>query len=260
MRHMKKLNIAVLICAVLFCSGYYLSGKGYLNRLGKMHMMLSIAPPTLNSIEQKRDKEVFLETRSQKNNARWQQAIIDATATDDDIVEGFSCAARRHLVLKELPAFSKLLQKTAIDTEKLALKSKKIFKVERPFKLYSGATCEPARGYDYPSGHAMRGWTVARLLVIFFPEQRSEIFAHARSFAESRVICGVHSLSAVEVTEDYSAKIIDRLNQLSAFQNDVKAVKIEMSKLGTLPSPRNSCEKFSLQYVKPFSSIIPLPM
>lgn len=260
MRHMKKLNITVLICAVLFCSGYYLGGKGYLNRLGKMHMMLSIAPPTLNSIEQKRDKEVFLETRNQKNSARWQQAIIDATATDDDIVEGFSCAARRHLVLKELPAFSKLLQKTAIDTEKLALKSKKIFKVERPFKLHGGAICELARSYDYPSGHAMRGWTVARLLVIFFPEQHSEIFAHARSFAESRVICGVHSLSAVEVTEDYSAKIIDRLNQLSAFQNDVKAVKIEMSKLGTLPNPRNSCEKFSLQYVKPFSSIIPLPM
>lgn len=264
MCNIKKLNITILIFAVLFCSGYYMSGGGYLNRIGEQRMLLTIAPPPPDSIEQIRDRQVFIKTRSELNSARWKQAIIDTGATKDEVLKSFSCAAGRDLSTKSIPNFTKLVAKTTNDTGKLANLSKKQFKQPRPFKLYSGSICKPSSGYDYPSGHAMVGWTIARLLAEYYPERRTQLFAHARNIAESRVICGAHSVSAVEVVEDYSRKIINRLKLLPSFQNDLNAAKPEMDKLdvstATDDVKGNFCEKFPLQYVKPFSSSVALSM
>ncbi|WP_297326452.1 phosphatase PAP2 family protein [uncultured Bartonella sp.] len=253
MRKTKKLTIAVIGCAALFCSGYYMSGSGYLNRYGEHLMLLTITPPPEGSAEQKRDEKVFLETRSYKDNARWKQAIIDSTATKKELIQGFSCATGYQLSAATMPNFFKLFAKTNNDAERLIRKSKKTYKISRPYIAYGGVSCTSPAGYDYPSGHAMEGWTAARLLVEYFPEHRAAIFAHARSFAESRVICGVHSVSAVEVDEDYSESLIDRLKKLPTFQKDLESAKDEMAKLKKLPQTDGHCEKFPAEYVKPFS-------
>ncbi|WP_297323445.1 hypothetical protein [uncultured Bartonella sp.] len=253
MNNRQKLTIAALACAILFCSGYYMSGNGYLNRIGEQRMLLNIAPPARGSAEQKKDEFVFLKTRSYKDSARWKQAIADSKASVAEIVNGFGCATGRQISAKNMQNFFKLLSKTNEDAERLAHKSKKEFKIAHPYMLYGGVTCTKPLGYDYPSGHAIQGWIIARLLVEFYPERRAEIFSHARSFAESRVICGVHSVSAVEVDEDYSAKIIDRLKKIPAFQNDLSAAKVEMLTLKMTPMTGQSCRKFPPKYVKPFS-------
>ena len=253
MRKTGKLTLTVIGCSILFCSGYYMSGGGYLNRYGEQRMLLDITPPPAGSVEQKRDEKVFLHTRSYKDSARWKQAISDARATPSELVQGFSCATARRLTSENMPDFFKLFAKMSEDSEKLVRKSKKLFEVTRPYVAYGGVSCTKPSGYDYPSGHAMEGWTAARLLVEFFPEHRSAIFAHARSIAESRVICGVHSVSAVEVDEDYSEKLVDRLKKLPAFQKDLSAARSEMEKLEKLPEINRQCEKFPAEYVKPFS-------
>lgn len=249
----QKFTIVVLSCALLFCSVYYMSGDGYLNRYAEQHMQLTIAPPPSGSIEQKRDEFVFRKTRSYENDGRWKQAIIDSKANTEEIVNGFSCAAGHQLSAKNMPHFFKLLAKTNEDAGRLVGKSKKEYRISRPYIRYGGVVCNAAIGYDYPSGHSMKGWIVARLLAEFYPNRQAEIFIHARSFAESRVICGVHSLSAVEVVEDYSANIFDRLKKLPAFQNDLSAAKSEMLTLEKMPTSNTFCEKFPPKYVKPFS-------
>lgn len=249
----QKLTIAVLSCAILFCSGYYMSGGGYLNRYAEHHMLLTIAPPPSGSVEQKHDEFVFRKTRSYQDSARWKQAIGDANANSKEMINGFSCSAGHQLSAQNMPQFFKLLAKTNEDAERVVGKSKNEFRISRPYLVYGGTACIASVGYDYPSGHAMKGWIAARLLAEYYPTRRAEIFAHARSFAESRVICGVHSVSAVEVDEDYSGKIIDRLKKLPAFQNDLVAAKSEMSKLKTINMSNKPCEKFPAEYVKPFS-------
>lgn len=253
MRKTKKLTIAVIGCAALFCSGYYMSGGGYLNRYGEHRMLLTITPPPMGSAEQRRDEKVFLKTRSYKDNARWKQAIVDSKATQKELIQGFSCATGYQLSAENMSNFFKLFAKTSDDAEKLTRKSKKTYKVSRPYIIYGGVSCSKPAGYDFPSGHAMEGWTAARLLVEYFPERRAAIFAHARSYAESRVICGVHSVSAVEVDEDYSEKLINRLKKLPSFQKDLTTVRSEMAKLKKLPRTNGKCEKFPAEYVKPFS-------
>ena len=253
MRKTKKLTIAVLGCATLFCSGYYMGGGGYLNRYGEQRMVLNITPPPVGSAEQQRDEKVFLKTRAYKDTARWKQAINDANATQTELIQSFGCATGYRLEPKNMPNFVKLFTKINDDVEKLTRKSKKEFKVPRPYIAYGGASCKTSAGYDYPSGHAMEGWTLARLLVEFFPERRAAIFAHARSFAESRVICGVHSVSAVEVDEDYSEKLVNRLKKLPAFQDDLSNARSEMGKLEKSHDVNAKCEKFPAEYVKPFS-------
>ena len=253
MRKTRKLTIAVLGCATLFCSGYYLSGNGYLNRYGEQRMMLDITPPPFGSAEQQRDERIFLKTRSYKDSSRWKQAINDAKATQAELIGSFSCATGHQLDPKTMPNFVKLFTKINEDAERLTRQSKKEFKIPRPYIAYGGASCTRPSGYDYPSGHAMEGWTVARLLVEFFPERRAAIFTHARSFAESRVICGVHSVSAVEVDEHYSERLFERLKKLTSFQNDLSIARSEMDKLKEWSDKQGKCEKFPSQYVKPFS-------
>ena len=253
MRKTRKLTIAVLGCATLFCSGYYLSGNGYLNRYGEQRMMLDVTPPPFGSAEQQHDEKIFLKTRSYKGSARWQQAISDAKATRAELIGSFSCATGHQLDPKTMPNFVKLFTKINEDAEKLTRQSKKEFKIPRPYIVYGGASCARPSGYDYPSGHAMEGWTVARLLVEFFPERRAAIFTRARSFAESRVICGVHSVSAVEVDEHYSERLFERLKKLKTFQNDLSITRSEMEKLKERSDKNGKCEKFPSRYVKPFS-------
>lgn len=253
MRKTRKLTIAVLGCATLFCSGYYLSGNGYLNRYGEQRMMLDITPPPFGSAEQQRDERIFLKTRSYKDSSRWKQAINDAKANRAELIGSFSCATGHQLDPKTMPNFVKLFTKINEDAERLTRQSKKEFKIPRPYIAYGGASCTRPSGYDYPSGHAMEGWTVARLLVEFFPERRAAIFSHARSFAESRVICGVHSVSAVEVDEHYSERLFERLKKLKTFQNDLSITRSEMEKLKERSDKNGKCEKFPAEYVKPFS-------
>ena len=253
MRKTRKLTIAVLGCATLFCSGYYLSGNGYLNRYGEQRMMLDVTPPPFGSAEQQRDERIFLKTRSYKDSSRWKQAINDAKATQAELIGSFSCATGHQLDPKTMPNFVKLFTKINEDAERLTRQSKKEFKIPRPYIAYGGASCTRPSGYDYPSGHAMEGWTVARLLVEFFPERRAAIFTRARSFAESRVICGVHSVSAVEVDEHYSERLFERLKKLKTFQNDLSITRSEMEKLKERSDKNGKCEKFPAEYVKPFS-------
>ncbi|MHC5306531.1 acid phosphatase [Bartonella sp. LJL80] len=252
----KMLTIAALILAALFCSGYLLSGNGYLNRYAEQNMLLSVLPPPIDSAEQRNDKAVFLDTRASKDSPRWQQAVIDAEALPDDVLKGFSCATGRDLNAENMPYFKILLTKALADTGRLVRKSKKQFKVSRPFHLYGGETCTRASGYDYPSGHSMVGWTMAKLLAQYYPEKKDAIYMHARSIAESRVICGVHSVSAVEVDEFYSDKILARIKRLPAFQKDFKAAKLEMLSLKPSGYQNRSCEKYPPKYVKPYSAAL----
>ena len=102
MRKTKKLTIAVLGCATLFCSGYYMGGGGYLNRYGEQRMVLNITPPPVGSAEQQRDEKVFLKTRTYKDSARWKQAINDANATQTELIQSFGCATGYRLEPKNI--------------------------------------------------------------------------------------------------------------------------------------------------------------
>lgn len=87
---------------------------------------------------------------------------------------------------------------------------------------------------------------------VIYPEQKKAIFAQARRFVESRVICGVHSVSAVKIDEYYSEEIMNKLEELSSFQHDFLLARNEMRTLSKDKSAFTTYEKFPAQFVKPY--------
>ena len=115
----------------------------------------------------------------------------------------------------------------------------------RPFLIDKGATCIDQTGsikdsYDYPSGHVTFGWTVGLVLAELAPDRATEILVRARAFGESRLICGVHNLSAVEAGRTNASVLVAALHGSEAFRSDMDAARAEIAaarKAGPAPDP-----------------------
>lgn len=149
------------------------------------------------------DREVFKLTRALKGTPRWDMAIADVPGDTASMMRGFSCATRIVMTPTNAPRTAALLEQASRDSRRETNQLKAFYKKKRPFLIDSGETCEPqtdalAQSYDYPSGHATRGWTWGLVLAEVLHERAGPILARARAYGESRIVCGVHNMSAVE--------------------------------------------------------------
>lgn len=125
--------------------------------------------------------------------------------------------------------------------------AKDYFRRLRPFQIDRGATCEPPeelRGsYDYPSGHTTRGWIWATLLAELMPDRSTALLARGRAYGESRIVCGVHNLSAVDAGRLTAAATLAAIHSKPAFQVDLAAARQELSsrRPATLPREAARC-------------------
>ena len=73
---------------------------------------------------------------------------------------------------------------------------------------------------DYPPGHATAGWMAGRLLAEVAPDRATEVLERARKFGESRVVCGVHHVTAVEAGFMTAESVLSALHGVAAFRSD----------------------------------------
>jgi membrane-associated phospholipid phosphatase len=195
-------------------------------------------PPAPGSARALADRAVFEATRALAGTPRWEVATSDV---DTGPFEHFACALGAQLRPGSVPKLERLLNR--ISTGFLVSPVKAHYQTRRPYLDTDAPICQPrtehlAQNGDYPSGHAANGWLEALVLSELMPGRAVQILARGRAFGESRVVCGVHSVSAVEAAHQAGASVFAMLHALPEYRDDLEAARNELSTvLASAPAP-----------------------
>jgi acid phosphatase (class A) len=182
------------------------------------------------------DRRAFEASRKLEGGPRWTMAQADLPYTPASRVAMFSCAVGVKLDPASAPKLTALFSRTIIDVGRLNSAAKAVWSRPRPYRRWGGATCTPPSppldaSFDYPSGHAQIGGMDAHVLAALAPDRAAEILARGRAFAESRAVCGVHTVSAVDAGAALGAAQFARSTAEPAFRADLEAARAELAAL-----------------------------
>jgi len=196
------------------------------------YRILPPAPPS-GSIRDKADRATFLATRSLKDTPRWALAINDVDIRG--YMKDLSCALGVEPTPETAPKFTALVTKMGPDIAYATNHPKDIYKRPRPFLEEDGPICVTkeslAGSPDYPSGHVTFSWAVGLVLAELAPDRATEILIRARAYGESRLVCGVHSMSAVESGRSNASALVAGLHGSQIFRQDLDAARSEIAAL-----------------------------
>ncbi|VXC93185.1 Ca2+-dependent phosphoinositide-specific phospholipase C [Sphingomonas sp. 8AM] len=186
-------------------------------------------PPAKDSPRAIADRQLFAATRRMEGSPRWKLATDDVKS---DAFTHFACALGVWLTPQTAPAVARLLDRAGVAG--VVDPGKRFYHVLRPYIGLDAPICEPktehlAGNGDYPSGHAANGWMEALILAELAPDRATEILARGRAYGESRLICGSHSLSAVQAGWLAGAAATAALHGSAAFRDDLEAARREMA-------------------------------
>lgn len=222
---------------------------------------LKILPPapTPGSIRYQADRATYLATRSLKDGPRWALAL-----NDDKIplmMKDMSCALGVELTAASAPKVTALLAKVGPDVSRATNLPKDFYKRPRPYLVDEGPICIDksaglAASPDYPSGHVTWGWTVGLILAELAPDRATEVLVRARAFGESRLVCGVHTMSAVESGRTNASILVAALHGSADFRKDMDAARAEITKsraAGPAPDAAACAAEAELTKVSPYN-------
>jgi membrane-associated phospholipid phosphatase len=195
-------------------------------------------PPAARGPVAAADRRVFAATRRLKGSLRWTLATSDV---DTDAFEHFACALGVKLDARTAPALARLLDRA--DTSGVVDPVKQYYRTKRPYLGSKAPICQARTAHlagngDYPSGHAANGWMEALILAELAPDRATEILARGRAFGESRVVCGAHSLSAVQAGWMAGAAATAALHSSAEFRADLEAARSEIQRArSSAPAP-----------------------
>ena len=200
--------------------------------------MLRIVPPapTVGDARDSADRAIFRATRSLAGSLRWNIAKNDDDLSVAYILKALSCASGLDLSQAKTPRLFALLTHVSDDSGAASVPLKEKYQRKRPFLMQEGATCVARTAAlenspDYPSSHSTLGWTTGLILAELVPDRATEILSRARAYGESRIVCGVHNNSAVEVGRVIAGAVVAALHGSAAFRRDLEAARAEVARL-----------------------------
>ena len=209
-------------------------------------------PPTPGSREPAElvDRRAFLATQAMKGSARWALAERDADESPAAVLADFDCVFGMDLSPATAPALLHMLTRVRSDASTQTTRVKTSFQHWRPFVSYGGSICTGpdtdtiAHSWSYPSGHTTLGWAYGLILAELAPDLATPILARARAYGESRVVCGVHTVSDATQGQVNGSMLVARLHADAAFKADLEASRIELAavrgRAGSVP-PARAC-------------------
>ena len=190
------------------------------------------AAPKVGTPRYEADRQVFRATRGLEGSPRWTLAQEDVDYATPKLMADFSCAMGAPLDAARLPKLAALVDATSNAAEISTAPAKKANQRQRPFLIDQGAACQStlqlSHSFDYPSGHATRGWAVGLVLAELAPDRATDLLLRARAFADSRVVCGVHNLSAIEAGTMNGAAVVAVLHASPSFQASLADARREL--------------------------------
>ena len=211
----------------------------YLGKDGVPNAILILPPPPVpGSTADKLDNETYAATRKLAGTPRGDLAARDAV----QYVQAFDCPLGIKLESGP-PEVGKLFLRVGRDASAITNLAKDHFKHDRPFIKPNGPICTEndraglLKSYSYPSGHTTYSWAMGLILAEIAPDKASEILARARAFGESRVVCGVHTVSDVEEGRTNGSALVAALHSNAEFQADLAAAKAALTAARAAPHP-----------------------
>ena len=234
------------------------SSAGYLGASAPDTLRIIPPSPAPGSIRDKADRATFLATRALKDTPRWALAINDVDIRG--LPKSVACAVGVELTPAVAPKFTALYLKMLPDIGYATNHPKDFYKRARPYLMEDGPICVTPQSLagspDYPSGHVTLGWAVGLILAELAPDRSTEILVRARAFGESRLVCGVHSMSAVESGRTNASALVAGLHGSAAFRTDMEAARTEIAALrekGPAPDPKACAAEAELTKASPYN-------
>jgi acid phosphatase (class A) len=209
--------------------------KGYLAPERVPHVDQIIPPPPpVGSPRQLEDMAVFSKTRQLEGSSRWALAKADDSYAIPYLLKAFSCAADAQLTPQNAPKTASLIQRILRDASATSASAKTVFQRKRPYLFVDGPICiektdRLAESPDYPSGHTTLSWATGLVLAELMPDRATQILARARAYGESRLVCGVHSVSAVIEGRATGSATVAALHGSPEFRADLEEVRTELA-------------------------------
>ncbi len=190
---------------------------GFLTAATLPNALATIPPsPKAGDARNTLDWDIFLKTRALEGSERWKLAISDDSYKPADVMKDFSCAVGVTMTPENSPTLLTIISRTTVDAGMAAEAAKQFYKRTRPFQHNPGNICIDrdggiAKSFDYPSGHSSLGFTAGLVVAQLSPEHSTQALARGRAYGESRVVCGVHNMSAVEAGRTNAAGVFAAL-------------------------------------------------
>ena len=152
------------------------------------------------------------------------ELLLAAGAEPDAMGAGFD--------LKALPATAKLMAEVRAEEKAAADAAKNRFQRKRPWLIDNSlASCsredEPLS--SYPSGHATMGYSMAVVLADIAPSHAPALLARAKTYAESRLVCGMHFRADIVGGQVLGTAVALELLRNPAFKADRDAAAAELA-------------------------------
>ena len=206
--------------------------RGYLAPEARPDLTKILAPPPPpGSPRAIADAAIFDQSRALKDTPRWTLATDDVKGT---AFGHFEKALGVKLTPQNAPILSALLERAGDDRSPVSV-AKHFWGTKRPYiGKDSAPVCEPKRpdltaNPDYPSGHSAFGGHVAMILAEVAPSRADALYARGRDYADSRWICGSHTLSATEAGLQSGAVIYAAEHRSETFLRDIAMARAEVA-------------------------------
>jgi len=233
-----KLGLAAAVCGMAAFGASAVSQpgpSGYLASIPDPATILRSAPKDGDPRDLE-DKRLYEAARRLEGGPRWALAQADVPYAVTNRLANYSCALGVKLDAAAAPKVAALLGRASMDVGRLNTAAKAVYSRPRPYKRWGGTICTPSSpaldsSFDYPSGHAQLGWVDALILSELAPDRAAEVLARGRAFADSRAVCGVHTVSAIESGMILGSAQFARSQAEPAFRADVEAARAELAAL-----------------------------
>lgn len=209
--------------------------KGYLDRKDLPDSLALLPrPPAPGSAQAAADLEIHKATRALRHTPRWQLAAQDNELAFPAAAAAFSCALDLDISEQATPHLNMLLRRTLVDAGLATYRAKDRYNRQRPFAELGETTCAPheeaklAKDGSYPSGHAALGWAWGLVLAGLAPERTDALVQRGHAFGQSRVICGVHWQSDVDMGRHVGAAAVARLQSDPTFRAQAALARAEI--------------------------------
>ena len=235
---LQKSVFALAICGATLCS-FAADAKPYV-KAGALPNALNFypAPPETTSVQFMYDISQYMWGKAMRaDSARAALAVAQAVETIEDMAKMFSEPFGMEISAKKTPAIMNILERGIRTLKQVGSLPKRHYMRRRPYDRFNESTLVPAEeerlrtNGSYPSGHTVRAWSMALLLVEVNPAAQDALLKYAYEWGQSRVIAGFHWQSDVDASKVLVSGAFASLHNDETFLADMKKARAEFKKL-----------------------------